>query len=75
MAKIEWDSFLERKFDYGVYDCVLYLDNGVCVPWNGIVSIDENIKESQVDSVFFEGSRLISYIGQADSSFTATSFT
>lgn len=75
MAKITWDSLGEKKFEYGVHDCVLYLDNDLCVPWNGVISVDESINETQVEEIFFEGSRYISHTAQEDASVVVTSFT
>lgn len=46
MTRISWHEGNSRTFETGLDRGVLYLKNGAVVPWNGLVSVDEEGAES-----------------------------
>lgn len=54
MAELVWDQVGDRLYETGVSKGVLYGDDGVGVPWNGITSIEESV-DNEVESVHFDG--------------------
>jgi hypothetical protein len=55
MTRIVWDNVDERPYEWGVDRGVLYVHGEDVVPWNGLISVDEDeVSGSELRS-FFEG--------------------
>lgn len=54
MTVLEWDQVGDRLFEAGVSKGVLYKSDSPGVPWNGLVSVDEGVRNS-AESVYFDG--------------------
>lgn len=52
--RIRWDNPLDREFETGLDRGVLYLTDGTAVPWNGLISIDENGGDSS-ETYYMDG--------------------
>lgn len=55
MSRIEWNAPGQRFFETGVDRAVLYPRLGIGVPWNGVVSINENTAGGEMESLYFDG--------------------
>lgn len=55
MTTLLWDQVGERFYEEGVDRGVLYLPNGGAVPWNGLISVDEQIVSNESTPVHFDG--------------------
>lgn len=60
MTALVWDQVGERRYETGIDHGVLYLTNGVAVPWNGLMSITET-RSREVRSFFQDG---VKYLDQ-----------
>ena len=52
---IVWDLAGEKTNEYGVNKCVLYLEDGTAVPWNGITSIVEDLSSKTSSPYYLDG--------------------
>lgn len=57
MVALKWDEHGTRTFEAGVDRAVLYLDDGVVVPWSGVTAVSENSTYS-VEEVYFDGRKI-----------------
>lgn len=55
MTKLLWNSASARFFEMGLDQGVLYTPDGLAVPWNGLVSIDEETSAEFGDPVYYDG--------------------
>lgn len=74
MSVIEWDQATERFFEVGLDRGVLYLEDSSGVPWNGLLSVDEDVNASS-DALYFNGEKLLDYISEEDSGLKIKAFT
>lgn len=72
MARLSWNQDLNRKFEFGIDRGVLYQENGLGVPWNGIVSINEKKIGADVSSYYFDG---VKYLDTKTTSFDQMTLT
>ena len=54
MTRVTWSKPDERLFETGLDRGVLYLNDGRTVPWNGLISVDENGGEG-IETYYLEG--------------------
>ncbi len=57
MSKLVWDEIEKRYFETGLDQGVLYLSDGVGVSWNGLISIEESLEETDV-TLYLDGVKL-----------------
>ena len=57
MTAVQWHQPGDMVYEAGLDRGVLYVENGVSVPWNGLISIDEDNNNS-VDEVFYDGVKI-----------------
>lgn len=69
MAKLVWDQLGERRFESGVDRGVLYHPDGYAVPWNGLVSVNENLSRT-ANSYYHDGMRI--YVNRVRDSYAGT---
>lgn len=55
MTQIIWNAISEKLYEAGVDRGVLYPSNGVGVPWNGLVSVDEKIEKAKTTDFYYNG--------------------
>lgn len=74
MTKLLWDQAGSKKFETGVDQGVLYLPNGLAVPWNGLTSvIEHSSKESS--PVYYDGIKVNDSVSLGDFSGTMKAVT
>lgn len=54
MTRLVWNQIGDRKFEMGVDRGVLYID-GVGIPWNGLVSVDESPSGGEARPYYMDG--------------------
>jgi len=57
VAVLTWDDVGERFFESGINKGVLYLPNGLAVPWNGLTSVNEE-SDIEADPTYFDGMKI-----------------
>lgn len=60
MTVLAWDQVGDRRFETGVDRGVLFLQDGTAVPWNGLVSINEET-EREVKSYYLDGVKFLDH--------------
>lgn len=60
MTALAWDAVGERRFETGVDRGVLYLPDDGAVPWNGLVSVTENLGR-EVKSYYTDGIKYLDH--------------
>lgn len=55
MARLIWNDAGNRRFRAGVDRGVLYIPGAVGVPWNGLVSVEENSVGGESKAYYFDG--------------------
>jgi hypothetical protein len=74
MATLVWDQVGERSFEAGVSKGVLYQENRVGIPWNGLTSIEEG-SDTSVEPIYFDGTKFAEVITLGDFSGTMRALT
>jgi hypothetical protein len=59
MTRLLWDQIGDRLFEAGLDHGVLYLADGSGVPWNGLVSIDEDFGDDTSEPEYFDGVKFL----------------
>jgi hypothetical protein len=59
MPKLTWDTLGSRFFETGVDRGVLYVEDQVGVPWNGLISITESPEGGSSKSYYLDGERYL----------------
>lgn len=65
MAVLTWDDVGNRLYQTGVDHGVLYLPNGVTVPWNGLIDIEEGYSQ-ELKSFFLDGVKYLENLTPGD---------
>lgn len=66
MTRIVWDATGTHKFEVGVANGVLYPVGAMGVPWNGLISITENVSGGDASSMYLDGKKYLDIIGNED---------
>lgn len=66
MSKLAWNQPGERFYETGVNRGVLYPRTGPGVPWNGLISVNENVSGGEVESLYFDGVKYLDVIASED---------
>jgi hypothetical protein len=74
MTKIVWDRVGERLYENGVSQGVLYKADSYGVPWNGLVSVDQDAVHTS-DPVYFDGFKFADLVTLGDFEGTLRAFT
>lgn len=74
MAKLIWDDVGDKVYEAGVSNGVFYDKTGAGVPWNGLISIDEE-PDVSAEPVYFDGTKISDVITVGDYVATMTAFT
>lgn len=70
MTRLQWDQVSERFYEFGVDHGVLYLDNDLVVPWNGLTAVEEDFSDLINTPYFVDGVKYLDVSSHGD--FTAT---
>jgi hypothetical protein len=73
-VRIEWNKPGERFYEAGVSNGVFYPKVGPGVPWNGLVSVNENASGGEVESLYFNGVKYLDIIAAEDFSATLEAY-
>lgn len=73
MTALVWDQVGERRYETGVDRGVLYTPDGA-VPWNGLISVDENVTR-EVKPYFIDGVKFLDHHVPGSYSGKITAFT
>lgn len=65
MTELVWDQVGDRKYEAGVDRCVLYMQDGRAVAWNGITSIDEQPDQTS-ESFYLDGVKFLERVRPGD---------
>jgi hypothetical protein len=60
MTALVWDQAGERRYETGVDRGVLYPPNGVAVPWNGLISVNETVSR-EVKPYYIDGIKFLDH--------------
>lgn len=74
-VRISWDNLGERVYEAGIDRCVLYVGSDPGVPWNGVVSIQENPTGGAPSAYYFEGQKYLQTPAPEEFAATITAFT
>lgn len=73
--RLSWDRPGEKLYFTGVDRGVFYPQSGMGVPWNGLVSVDENSESSDQSIIYIDGEQIINQVDIGDFSATIGAFT
>lgn len=65
MTALAWDQISERIYQTGVDHGVLYLHDGIVVPWNGLISVEES-SNSDLKSFYLDGVKYLENLTPGD---------
>lgn len=65
MTRIAWGQVGSKTIETGVSRGVLYV-NGLCVPWNGLVSVSESPSGGEVTPLYWEGRKYLDFTSNED---------
>lgn len=60
MTTLVWDQVGERRYETGVDRGVLYPPEGVAVPWNGLISVNETVSR-EVKPYYIDGIKFLDH--------------
>lgn len=75
MTAIVWHEAGTRFYETGVDRGVLYLPEGGGVPWNGLISVNENVVGKQSSPFYFDGIKYADVIGFGEFSGSIKAYT
>lgn len=55
MTRVIWGEVGKRSFESGIDRCVLYVENGFGVPWNGLTSVSESPTGGEPRPYYIDG--------------------
>lgn len=61
MTKLVWDSVTERPYSYGVDRGVLHIPGSSVIPWNGLISVDEDEADGTELTSYFDGMKYANF--------------
>jgi hypothetical protein len=74
MTALAWDQTGERIYQSGIDRGVLYLQEGLAVPWNGLISIEESTA-TEIKSFYLDGVKYLETLAPKDFSAKLKAFT
>src|SRR4051812_21172071 len=60
MTVLEWDKIGDRRYETGVDRGVLFTQDGIAVPWNGLTSVTETVSR-EVKSYYIDGIKYLDH--------------
>lgn len=74
MTQLTWDEVGDRVFEVGVSKGVLYKEDKTGIPWNGLISVEENTDNS-IESVYYDGTKFSNILTLGEFAGTIRAFT
>jgi hypothetical protein len=74
VSRVVWDATGERFYETGVDRGVLYVGDNPGVPWNGIVSVDENPSGGDANPFYLDGVKYLNRPRREEHEFTLEAF-
>lgn len=76
MSRLTWDEVGDRVYETGVDRGVLYpaAVSAPGVPWNGLVSIQENPSGGDIEPLYYDGVKYLDFVAAEDFSATLEAF-
>lgn len=75
MSRLFWDQVGERSYEAGIDHGVLYLADGSGIPWNGLISIEEDMGGDSSEPSYFDGVKILDIPSTGDFSASLSAFT
>lgn len=75
MPRVIWNTVGERVFEAGVDRGVLFIDDEVGVPWNGLISITESPDGADITPYYYDGIKYLDRIGSDEFNATIVAYT
>lgn len=75
MSALVWDAQGDKVFETGIDHGVLYLSDGIGVPWNGLTSVDEKPIGFTTQPLYFEGIKYNEIVNVGDWSAVLKAYT
>lgn len=75
MPKLVWDDAGKKRYETGLDRGVLYLPDGTGVPWNGLLSVEEDNSDITVESFYFDAIKYLQVRSLGDVAGTLTAYT
>lgn len=66
MSRVQWNLPGEHFFEAGVDRGVFYPRLGQGVPWNGLISVNENTSGGELESLYFDGVKYLDVVSAED---------
>jgi hypothetical protein len=66
MARLHWHQVGEKTYEAGVDRGVLYIDSDVGIPWNGLVSVNEQMSDAQITEFYYDGVKYLNTVSNAE---------
>lgn len=57
MPRLEWDTAGERFYETGVDRGVIYPEDSIGIPWNGLISVTEKAPTNEGTALYFDGAK------------------
>lgn len=74
MSALVWDKTGDHLYETGVSKGVLYTTDGKGIPWNGLISVEEN-ESNEIESIYFDGIKFNDIVAVGDFSAVLKAFT
>lgn len=74
MTAIAWGAPGAKVYETGLDRGVLYLAGGVTVPWNGLVSVTDNVDGGELESYYYDGVKYMDAIMPEDTQVTIEAY-
>lgn len=74
MTRLVWNQPGERFYETGVDRGVLYPRVGPGVPWNGLLSVSENVAGGDIEQLYFDGVKYLDVVANEDFQATLEAF-
>lgn len=75
MTAVVWDQVGTRYYEAGVDRGILYLPSGNGVPWNGLLSVNEQVSGNEGTPIYFDGIKYGSVMALGDFAATLRAYT
>lgn len=75
MTVLTWDDPGTRIYESGVDRGVLYLPGGLGIPWNGLISVDEQVSGNSQDALYYDGIKYADVVVPGDFAATMKAYT
>ena len=75
MAKLSWDQQGDRKYETGVSNVAIYINNGAGVAWNGVTAITESPSGAEPTALYADDIKYLNLISTEELTATIEAYT